>query len=253
MFLRKLSGFARHLAKATVALPLTIILTLTGTTLVSRTAEAASAQVHKIGIIGGGQMGSTLGRLWVNAGYQVMFASRHPDELKPLASSLGHHTQVGTVQQATQFGDVVVMAVPYGALPGLGKTLGQALNNKIVLDVGNPYPGRDGQTAQTALSIGSGRASAQFLPGAQVVRAFNSIAASTLASDAHQSPQIAVPLAGDSHAAVEAVSSLIRAAGFVPVVTGNLDSAKLFQPGSSLFLQALSEKALRASLANPSS
>ncbi len=251
MFLRKLSGFARHLTQAATALPLAMILIFTGT-LLSNEADAAPATLHKIGIIGGGDMGSTLGKLWVNAGYQVMFASRHPAELQSLASSLGHNTQVGTVQQATQFGDVVVMAVPYGALPELGKTLGSALKNKIVLDVGNPYPGRDGQTAETALSIGSGRASAQFLPGAQVVRAFNSIAASTLASDAHQSPRIAVPLAGDSQSAVSAVSSLIRAAGFVPVVTGNLDTAKLFQPGSSLFLQALSEKQLRASLANPS-
>ncbi|EIC83597.1 NADPH-dependent F420 reductase [Serratia sp. M24T3] len=252
MFLRKLSGFVQRLTHLATALPLALILILTSIAMLSSEALAAPRPLPKIGIIGGGQMGSTLGKLWVDAGYQVMFASRHPDELKSLASSLGHNTQVGTVQQATQFGDVVVMAVPYGALPGLGKTLGPALKNKIVLDVGNPYPGRDGQTAQTALSIGSGRASAKFLPGAQVVRAFNSIAASTLASDAHQSPLIAVPLAGDSHAAVEAISTLIHAAGFVPVVTGNLDSAKLFQPGSSLFLQALNEKELRASLANPS-
>jgi predicted dinucleotide-binding enzyme len=252
MLLRQLSGITRRCFRFTTALPLAAVLTLASTAIVSSNASAAPEAVHKIGIIGGGQMGSTLGKLWVNAGYQVMYASRHPDELKSMANSLGHNTQVGTVQQATQFGDVVVMAVPYGALPQLGKTLGSALNNKIVLDVGNPYPGRDGQTAQTALSMGSGRASAKFLPGARVVRAFNSIAASTLASDAHQSPPIAVPLAGDDHAAVEAVSSLIHAAGFVPVVTGNLDSAKLFQPGSSLFLQALSEKQLRASLANPS-
>lgn len=252
MLFSKLSGFIRRSIQFLTALPLAAALTLAGTALLPSTATAAPAAVHKIGIIGGGQMGSTLGKLWVDAGYQVMYASRHPDELKSLAKSLGHNTQVGTVSQATQFGDVVVMAVPYGALPGLGKTLGPALHNKIVLDVGNPYPGRDGQTAQTALSIGSGRASAKFLPGARVVRAFNSIAASTLASDAHQSTPIAVPLAGDDRGAVEAISALIRAAGFVPVVTGNLDSAKLFQPGSSLFLQALSEKQLRASLANPS-
>jgi len=246
MFLRGISDKFHRLGRLAFAVPLLAAFAI----IAAPTALAAATPVHKIGIIGAGQMGSTLGKLWVNAGYQVMFASRHPDELKPLAASLGHDTQVGTVQQATQFGDVVVMAVPYGALPGLGKTLGGALKNKIVLDVGNPYPGRDGQTAETALKIGSGRATAQFLPGAQVVRAFNSIAASTLASDAHQSPSIAVPLAGDSQVAVDAVSALITQAGFVPVVTGNLDSARLFQPGSSLFLQALSEKDLRAELAN---
>jgi len=88
--------------------------------------------------------------------------------LKPLAASLGHDMQVGTEQQATQFGDVVVIAVPYGALPALGKTLGPALKNKIVLGVTNPYPGRDGKTTQTALQIGAERASAHYRAGDQV-------------------------------------------------------------------------------------
>ncbi len=211
--------------------------------------SASTATVHKIGIIGAGSMGETLGKLWADEGYQVMLSSRHPQSLQSTAKEIGHGTQVGSAQQASQFGDVVVMAVPYGALPSLGKQLSHTLAGKTVLDVSNPYPGRDGAVAQNALKIGSGRASASYLAGAHVVRAFNSLAATAIASNTNQTPAIAIPIAGDDKQALAQISELVRKAGFTPVITGNLDTATRFQPGSSLFLQVLDEKALRAQLA----
>src|SRR5690242_13753711 len=71
----------------------------------------------KIGIIGSGHIGSTIGTLWVKAGHPVMFSSRHPDELKPLVDGLGSLAKSGTVGDAIDFGDVVFIAVPYMAYP----------------------------------------------------------------------------------------------------------------------------------------
>lgn len=212
-------------------------------------AGAAESSVQKIGIIGAGNMGEALGRLWADAGDQVMLSSRHPEALTALARDMGHRTLTGTPQEAVRFGDVVVMAVPYGALPGLGQSLAAELKGKTVLDVSNPYPWRDGLAADYALKIGSGRASAHYLSGADVVRAFNSLTAGSIASSAHHQPPVAIPLAGDSPQALARTEQLIRQAGFVPVVTGNLDTAVRFQPGSALFLQVLDEKTLRAQLA----
>jgi len=210
----------------------------------------SAPEIHNIGIIGAGNMGETLGKLWADAGYHVMLASRHPDSLQSTANDIGHGTRVGTAEQASQFGDVVVMAVPYGVLPQLGKSLHQQLAGKTVIDVSNPYPGRDGATAAKALSLGSGKASAQYLSGAQVVRAFNSLAATAIASNAHHSPLIAMPYAGDNPKALAQAKILIQQAGFAPVKTGDLATAIRFQPGSSLFLQVLDEKSLRAQLAD---
>ncbi|MBT0723857.1 NADPH-dependent F420 reductase [Rosenbergiella sp. S61] len=239
MFAKKLTCLATLLLAATVG----------SHTALAATPSSAST-VHNIGIVGAGNMGETLGKLWADAGYHVMLASRHPDSLRSTANEIGHGTQVGTAEQASQFGDVVVIAVPYGALPQLGQGLHQQLAGKTVIDVSNPYPGRDGATAAKALSLGSGKASAQYLSGAHVVRAFNSLAATAIASNAHHSPLIAIPYAGDNSKALAQAKVLIQQAGFAAVNTGDLATATRFQPGSSLFLQVLDEQALRAQLAD---
>src|SRR5919108_4528819 len=81
----------------------------------------------RIGVIGSGHIGGTIGSLWVKAGHPVLFSSRHPDELKDLVGGLGSLARNGSVAEAISFGDVVFFAVPYGALPQLGKDYGDAL------------------------------------------------------------------------------------------------------------------------------
>lgn len=85
-------------------------------------AHAQTADVGKlrIGIIGSGHSGGTVGGLWVEAGHPVLFASRHPEEIKDLVARLDPLARVGTVAQAIAFGDAMFVAVPYGALPTLG-------------------------------------------------------------------------------------------------------------------------------------
>src|SRR5256885_1208872 len=86
-------------------------------------AAAADAPAVKIGIIGAGKIGGTLAELWVKSGHEVLISSRHPDELQGLAKSLGPKARVGTPKEAAAFGEVVLVSVPYAALPQIGKDL----------------------------------------------------------------------------------------------------------------------------------
>src|SRR5215467_118370 len=115
--------------------------TLPSTTSAQTTPKASPI---KIGVIGSGHIGGTIGGLWVKAGHQVLFSSRHPEELKDLVTGLGTLAQAGTVEQAIAFGDALFIAVPYGAMPQIGQDYGAALKGKIMLDAGNAVPQRDG-------------------------------------------------------------------------------------------------------------
>jgi hypothetical protein len=224
---------------------------LTLMTATAQQAAAVSAEAHptKIGIIGAGKIGGTLATLWIKSGQEVLISSRHPDELKPLAQSLGPRAHVGTPHEAAVFGDVVLISIPYGALPQLGQDLKSELAVKIVLDTGNPYPERDGEMALEARRKGTGVASAEFLPGVRLVRAFNAINYKSLQSEAHRAGEpVAIPLAGDDAPALAVASELVKDAGFEPVVVGPLSSAKLFDVGSSVYVQVLTAKQLRARL-----
>ena len=136
----------------------------------------------KIGIIGSGHIGGTLGTLWVKAGHPVLFSSRHPDGLKDMVAGLGPLARTGTPADAAAFGEAVLVAVPYGALPQVGRDYGRALAGKVVLDAGNAVAARDGDIANTAKQKGIGTLSQELLPGAHVVRAFNTLGYRTLAT-----------------------------------------------------------------------
>ncbi|MGH7825941.1 MAG: NADPH-dependent F420 reductase [Candidatus Binatia bacterium] len=125
----------------------------------------------KIGVIGSGNIGSTVGTLWVKAGHPALFSSRHPEQLKPLVNGLGSLARAGTVQEALKFGDVIFLGVPYAAYPQIGKDHARELAGKIVLDAGNAVPSRDGEIAKEARENGIGITSAKYLAGARVQHA----------------------------------------------------------------------------------
>jgi len=203
----------------------------------------------KIGIIGAGHIGGTLARLWVQAGHEVLLSSRHPEELRGLAESLGPKARVGTPREAAVFGEVVLVSVPYGALPQVGRELKAELAGKIVLDTGNPYPSRDGEMAVEARSVGTGVASARYLPGVRLVRAFNAINSGDLASEAHRAGEpAAIPLAGDDPEALRVAQRLVRDAGFAPVVVGPLSRAREFDVGTPVYTRLMTAAQLRQAL-----
>jgi len=199
----------------------------------ARMARAAEGQTMRIGILGSGHVGSALGGVWARAGNEVMFASRDLEHDRKLAVQLGAGARAGTPQQAAAFGQVLLFAVPYSALPELVKSLGDACKGKIVSNASNPLPQRDGAVAQQARDKGVGRFDAQLLPGAFIVRAFNAVPAARMAS-AHEDPgKIGLPIAGDKRA-IPVAEQLVREIGFEPVVVGGLDMAKYLMPGTPL-------------------
>ena len=203
----------------------------------------------KIGVIGAGKIGGAVGTHWAKAGHEVFFSSRHPEQLADLVKRAGPKARAGTPREAAAFGEVVLISVPYGAVPQVGQDFAKELAGKVVLETGNPFPSRDGAMAEPALAKGAGLASAEFLPGVRLVRAFTSVPAAAIANDAHRSGErIAVALAGDDKAALEIAVRLVKQAGFEPVVVGGLASAKKFDRGSNVFGQALTAAELRRKL-----
>ena len=206
----------------------------------------AQSDSLKIGIIGTGKIGGALARHWVNAGHEVFMSSRHPEELEPLAAELGPRAQAGTPGEAAEFGDIVLVSVPYSAMPQVGAEHGALLAGKVVLDTSNPVARRDGAISDFALGLGSGVATAQFLPGARIVRAFNCIPAESLANQPNRQPnRIAIPLAGDDAEALEVAQRLVDDAGFDGVVVGSLEVARHFDLGQPLAKGDLSAGELR--------
>lgn len=212
-------------------------------------ANAAGPDSLRIGIIGTGKIGGALAEHWAGAGHELLISSRHPERLKDLADRLGPRVRAGTPAEAAAFGKVVLISVPYGALPQVGRDNAQALAGKVVLETGNPFPARDGAIAELARAKGTGLASAEFLPGVRLVRAFTSVPHWAIRDDAHRSGEkIAIPLAGDDADALEISQRLVRDAGFEPVVVGGLPAARRFDVGSAVFGRALTARELRAAL-----
>lgn len=197
-------------------------------------AQGATAK-PKIGMIGSGNVGSNLGRVWANAGYEVMFSSRDIAVDEVLAARIGSNARAGTPAEAAAFGQVLVFAVPYGALPELGKSLGAALKGKVIIDASNPFAQRDGEIANEARAVGAGVMSARLLPGARIVRAFNAVGAARMGA-VHEIPGrgVGMPIASDDAQAIEIASKLIRDIGFEPVLVGGLAMGKHLLPGTPL-------------------
>jgi hypothetical protein len=229
-----------------------------GAFLVGAGAALDPAQLHaqtnamgkaQIGTIGAGHIGGTIGGLWVKDGHKVFFSSRHPEELKDVVASLGPLAQAGTVDQALAFADIVLITVPYGALPQLGRDHAAALKGKIVLDTCNAVAARDGAVADEVEANGIGVTSQKYLPGTRLVRAFNTMSYKTFGSEANRpDPKLAVPIAGDDPDAVRVAVGLVRDAGFEPVIVGKLADAKLFQRGGPGYGQPVSAAELKQKL-----
>ena len=209
------------------------------------TACAANAGKIKIGIVGSGRVGGGIGSVWVKAGHEVMFSSRHIEHDKALAAKLGANAHAGTPREAAAFGEVVMISVPYGALPEVGKDLEALIKGKIVIDTCNPFVWRDGEIATWAREKGAGLASAELLPGARIVRAFNAIGAARM-STAHQDPgRIGMPIASDDAEAIVVASRLIRDIGYEPIVIGDLEMGKYLMPGTPVSGEHTPEEILK--------
>lgn len=199
-------------------------------------AQTTGAAPLKIATIGAGHIGGTLGALWVKAGHPVMFSSRHPEELKDMIAGLGPLARAGTTAEAVAFADVVFLAVPYSAIKQIGQDYGKDLATKVlVLDASNPIVARDGDVATWAREKGAGLATLELIPGAHLVRAFNAVGYMKVREDAADpSKKMGMPIAGDDPKAIAVATTLVKEAGFEPVVIGPLGMGKYLIPGTPL-------------------
>jgi predicted dinucleotide-binding enzyme len=206
----------------------------------------------RIGVIGAGNIGSTIGGLWIKSGHSVLFSSRHPDELKDMVTKLGSLAQAGTVEQAIAFGEVLFIAVPYGAIPQIGKDYSAAMKGKVLLDACNAVSARDGVVADEVEQNGIGVTTQKYFPDVRVVRAFNTMSYMIFAREANRAdPKLAIPIAGDDASAVQIAAGLVRDAGFDPVIVGKLADARRFQRGQPGYGQSVSAAELKQKLSLP--
>lgn len=198
-------------------------------------AQTGASTKLKIGTVGSGRVGSAIGAAWVKAGHEVMFSSLDLEADRKLAARLGAGARAGTPREAAAFGAVLLVTVPYAALPGIGRDLGDLIKGKIIIDTSNPIVARDGEMAVAAREKGAGISSQEFLPGARIVRAFNAIGSARMAEAASKSERVGMPIAGDDPEAIGVASGLIRDVGYEPVLVGTLAAmGKYLIPGTPL-------------------
>ena len=201
----------------------------------------------KVGILGSGQIGGTLGRHFARAGHVVFFSSRHPNDLQKLAKEVGNGARMGTPEEATRFGEVIVLAIPWRKIEDLPPS--DLFKGKIVIDAMNPY-----SAFGKVIDLGANTSSeevARLLPGARLVKAFNTMGFADLQSGAFRSgkERWAIFVAGDDEEANQLVSGLIESIGFVPIDTRSLrEGGRFQQPGSPLYGKRFTEEQARALL-----
>lgn len=199
----------------------------------------------KIGVIGAGWLGGTVGRCLVQAGYEVMFAARDLDKVRRDIRGLGDKAKVGTPAQAAQFGNVLLFALPHAALAQVATELQAYTQGKIIMDATNT----NGDDPEVMAKANGNVAlfNAQFFPNAYVVRAFSSVDATQIEASFKRGGRnpLAVPIASDNSQALSLVAQLVQAIHCSPVSVGKLENAILFQRGTPAFRRHVNESELR--------
>ena len=204
----------------------------------------------RIGVIGAGNIGGTAARLFVRAGHEVAVAnSRGPASLHALVEELGPRARAAGVDEAAVFGEVVLLAVPWRTPEALPRA--ETVRGKVVIDAMNPYTPDFG-----IYDLGDSTSSEETqrrLPGARLVKAFNTIYFQHLATrgrvDAPLDERQVIFVAGDDADAKRVVADLIEELGFAPVDTGSLrEGGRRQQPGSVIYGKPLTARQAREAM-----
>lgn len=190
-----------------------------------------------IGIIGAGNMGSGLGKIWAENGHKLMFSySRDTSKLEKIAQSIGNNATVGTPTEAVQFADVIVLSVPYGAVEDALKAAG-SLEGKILFSIVNALlPDMSGMAVGTTTS--AAEEIAKLAPGARVVEALP-VFAEVLNSPSRRfgEQQATVFYTGDDESAKQVVADLLREIDVEPIDAGALKNSRYVEPAMMLLIQ----------------
>jgi 8-hydroxy-5-deazaflavin:NADPH oxidoreductase len=193
----------------------------------------------RIGILGAGSVGGTLGRRWAKEkGHEVRFGVPRPDEPKyrELAAKAGKTAKATTVEEAAAFGEVVVLATPWEAAKDALKTAGAgALAGKPLLDCTNPL-----KEDLSGLAVGFDESAAEnvqrWAPEARVVKIFNTTGANNMEDPRYGGSGVTMLHCGDDKAAKETAAALARDLGFEPLDAGALTQARLLEPLAMLWI-----------------
>ena len=189
----------------------------------------------KIGILGAGNVGGTLGAGWAKHGHEVLFGVRDQgsaDTLE-LVRRCGGRGKAGSPSEAAAFGGVIVNALPWGAAKAVLSALD--LKGKILLDATNPLlPGLSGIEVGTTSS--GAELVSQWARGASVVKIFNTTGFNNMANPVYHGEPIPMLYCGDDKAAKAAAAELAAAIGFAPVDAGPLSNARLLEPAALLWI-----------------
>ena len=180
----------------------------------------------RVGVIGSGRIGGNLGRLLARAGHEVFFSfSRDPDKLEALVEESGNGARAGTPREAADFGEVVVLSVPW---PMVDEALeAVSLSGKVLVDTTNPF-GPDGLIE---LGESSSEYNARRMPDARLVKAYNTLTAGFQAEAAGRTGEnrVAMFYAGEDDAAKKTVAGLIEDSGFDPVDIGGWEEGWILE------------------------
>ncbi|HEY0545472.1 MAG TPA: NAD(P)-binding domain-containing protein [Pyrinomonadaceae bacterium] len=200
----------------------------------------------KIGIIGSGNIGANAAQLFVRAGHEVALSnSRGGEGLEALVAELGPKAKATTIEDAANFGEVVLIAVPFVKFSTLPAA---AFKGKVVIDAGNYYPNRDGNfTELDNDETTSSELVSSHLKGARLVKGFNTIWFEHLKTQGDTNLPLedrrAIFIAGDDSEAKETVARLIEEIGFAAVDTGFLhEGGRRQQPGTAVYNKELTGK-----------
>lgn len=182
-----------------------------------------------IGIIGSGRIGGTVGRLWAQAGHQVLFSSRRPEQLQGLAAQVGHGARIGSIREAAQFGEVVLLSVPWMGVEAALAAAGP-LDGKILIDTTNQFTSTGLEQLPDGMSASA--FNARRARGARLVKAYNTLTAGFQAAAAGRTgPQrVVMPYAGEDVVAKHVVARLIDDSGFEPFDIGGWELVQYIEP-----------------------
>jgi len=189
----------------------------------------------KIGILGGGKVGGTLGLSWTLKGHEVVFGVRNPgsDEMTALIADSQGRARAGSAAEAAAFGEVVVNALPWKA----AKETLSALNlaGKVLLDCTNPIlPGLTGLEVGTTTS--GGEQVAQWAKGARVAKVFNTTGFENMANPVYSGAPVTMFYCSDDAEAKKVAATLAADTGFAPVDAGPLSNSRLLEPYALLWI-----------------
>ena len=181
-----------------------------------------------VAIIGTGNIGGILAADFAAGGQDFLLAGRDQEAARKIASDLGGHAEVVSVDEAVDQAGVLVLAVWLDAFEQLIAQYGERLAGKVIVDPTNPIApdGHGGVRKVIPEQESSGQILAGLPPGARLVKAFGTLSAPTLSAAARREPERAVLFyAADDAAAGDLVADLIRVSGYEPVRVGGLDQS----------------------------